>query len=222
VAPPQLTLVTEESFPSVMMERGQMAGYAIDKIREAMRRAGITYRIDIEPWMRAYTVAQRVPNTCVFPTGRIPEREKLFTWVAPIAHTDWWLYGLAHRDYQVRTLEDARKLRIGGYVGDVRGEYLRGRGFQVDFAGTDSANLKKLMVGRIDLWVTSERFAQLRLREAGLEDEIAPVLLFNSIDLYLACHPGTAPALVARLAAAFSSIDRDGTSRAMEHKYDNR
>lgn len=219
-APPQLRITTEESLPAVMVEQGKFTGYAYEKLREAMRRSGITFSIELMPWMRSYTLAQQDPGTCVFPTTRTPDREKLFTWVAPVARTDWWLYGLANRDYRVHKLEDARQLRFGAYNGDVRGDYLKARGYQVDFASNDDANIRKLMLGRIDLWVASPRSAQVRLARESLQNEITPILMFNSVELYLACHPATPPALLRRLAAAFTAMERDGTSRAIEVRYD--
>ncbi|POZ63844.1 hypothetical protein [Chromobacterium alticapitis] len=48
------------------------------------RRAGIDYRIEMQPWARAYNLAQIDPRACLFSTTRTPGREKLFVWIGPL------------------------------------------------------------------------------------------------------------------------------------------
>jgi polar amino acid transport system substrate-binding protein len=218
-SPQTLHLTTESSYPSVYMEQGRVVGYATDKLREALRRAGIAYDIDLLPWPRAFANARGTASTCVYPTGRTPEREELFKWVGPVARTEWWLYGLARRDFAIATLADARGLRIGAYNGDVRADYLKQHGFAVDTVTNDDLNPRKLMLGRIDLWVTGPLVAQRKLRDLGLADEVTPVLMFNRVELYLACNPATPAGQLARLAAALEAIEKDGTARRIEHAY---
>jgi polar amino acid transport system substrate-binding protein len=214
-----LHFTTEVSVPSAYIKDGKIVGYATDKLREALKRAGVQADFELLPWTRSFAMARTAPDTCVYPTGRTPEREAMFHWIGPVAHTDWWLFGLATRDFKIRTLRDARGLRIGSYNGDVRGEFLKSRGFLVDMAQSDEVNPQKLMLHRIDLWVTGAIAAQRRLEESGLTDEVAPVLMFNSMELYLACNPRTPKAVLAQLQAAFDSMERDGTLQRIEQEY---
>lgn len=219
-APAQsLHITTESSAPSAFMQDGKLTGYATDKLREALRRAGLQADFELLPWVDAIGRARAQTDTCVYPTTRTPERERQFRWVGPIAHTDWWLYGVANRDYRVATLRDARALRIGAYTGDVRGEFLKSRGFLVDFAADDAVNPKRLVTNRIDLWVTSPMAAQAYLEQVGLTDEVQPILKFNSALLYLACHPKTPARALEKLDAALDAMERDGFSRRIEDAY---
>jgi polar amino acid transport system substrate-binding protein len=220
-ASPQLFITTEHSPPAIMQEGERVVGYSSDKIHEIMARTGVSYSIDVLPWKRAYISAVQRANGCVFATTRTPEREPLFKWVGPTDEGAWVLLGRADRNYQLSTLEDARGLRIGTYNGDVRDDYLRARGFIVDSAPNDMLNPQKLLMNRIDLWATGARPGGGLLEQNGWGGKIVPVLLFNRIKVYLACNRAVPDTLIDRMNAALETMNRDGTSRRIERKYDN-
>ncbi|MFC0254650.1 substrate-binding periplasmic protein [Massilia consociata] len=220
-AKPRLYLTTELSAPSSMLDGGRVAGIATDKVREAMQRAGVDYTIAILPWKRAYNAALQRRDACVYSTTRTPEREALFKWVGPTDIAQWVLMGRADRRLQLRSLEDARGLRIGTYNGDARDAYLRTRGFTVDATSNDLANPEKLLLGRIDLWAASMRSGSTVLARLGYDKQVVPLLVFNETGVYLACNRGVPDEVVARLNAAFDGIARDGTGRRIERGYEN-
>lgn len=221
-ATPGLILTAEMTYPAVMEEKGRVTGHAAEKVHEIMRRSGIGYSMRIMPWKRAYVLALTQPQTCVFMTTRTAEREALFKWIGPISQADWVLYGRADRSYAIRTVEDARGLRIGAYNGDVRGEYLAARGYVVDFVQNDESNPKKLMLDRIDLWVNSTRSSRPLLAQLGLAGKIVPVVTFHQAKLYLACHLSVSEEVAGRLGQALKSMEADGTYKAIEHRFDDR
>jgi polar amino acid transport system substrate-binding protein len=217
---PRLRLMTESSPPVSMVEGGQVIGSATEKVLEIMARTGTAYSIDLLPWRRAYTFAQQGPNACLFSTTRTPEREKLFKWVGPTDEAEWVLLGRADRRYNLRTLEDARKLRIGTYNGDVRDEYLRARGFRVDPAPNDSINPRKLLLDRIDVWAAGLRRGTNFLASSGWGQKIVPVLSFKHVHVYLACNPAVPTALIDKMNAALDAMQRDGTVKRIDRKYE--
>jgi polar amino acid transport system substrate-binding protein len=219
---PHLMITTETSAPSSMLADGRVVGMATDKIRMVLDRAGVTYEITLLPWKRAYTAALRQPDTCVYSTNRTPEREALFKWIGPTDAAQWVLMGRADRNWRIASLEDARGLRIGTYNGDARDDYLRGRGFTTDAAPGDMLNPPKLLQGRIDLWAASGRSGTDVLARNGWDKLIVPVFVFNRVEVYLACNPSVPDALVKRLNAEFETIERDGSSRAIERRYARR
>jgi polar amino acid transport system substrate-binding protein len=218
---PRLYITTETSAPSSMLEGTRVVGIATDKVREAMQRAGVDYSIELLPWKRAYVSAQQRPDACVYSTSRTPEREALFKWVGPTDIGHWVMLGRADSKLTLRSLEDARGLRIGTYNGDARDAYLRARGFQVDAANDDLANAGKLLLDRIDLWAASLRGGSTILSRYGYDKKIVQMLVFNRVEFYLACNPAVPDTVVARLNAAFASIARDGTARRIERSYEN-
>lgn len=219
-AQPSLYIATESSPPSSMLEGRTVTGSSTEKVREIMTRSGLAYRIDLLPWKRAYTSALRRSNGCVYSTTRTPEREKLFHWIGPLDEAEWVLLARADRHYRFTSLEDARGLRIGTYNGDAREEYLRARGFKVDSAHNDLINPRKLLLNRIDLWAASLRRGSLVLEQNGWSASIEPVLTFRKVQVYLACNKGVPETLVIRMQGALDTMERDGSARRIERKYE--
>ena len=149
----KLQLVTEYSPPDMMRDGEKIVGIFPEILRLALASAGIDHSMEILAWRRAYSLALRNPDTCVFSTARTPERDPLFKWIGPVREVDWTFFAVAG-SHKPATLEDARPLRIGSYNGDVRALYLEKLGFKVDSTQDDFTNPKKLLAGRIDLWVT--------------------------------------------------------------------
>jgi polar amino acid transport system substrate-binding protein len=189
-AAPYLSITTESSPPSSMLENGRVVGIATDKIRVVMERAGVTHDIMLLPWKRAYAAALQQANGCVYSATRTPEREALFKWIGP---TD-----------------------------EAHDTYLRSRGHVVDTSPHDMLNPPKLLQGRIDLWAASWRAGSDVLVRNGWDKQIVPVFVFNRVAVYLACNRAVPDALVKRLNAGFETIERDGTARAIERRYERR
>lgn len=217
---PRLRLMTETSPPVSMIENGRVIGSGTEKVLEIMARTGTAYSVDLLPWRRAYAFAQQDPNACLFSTTRTPERENLFKWVGPTDEAEWVLLGRADRSYNLHTLEDARKLRIGTYNGDVRDEYLRARGFRVDPAPNDMTNPRKLLLDRIDVWAAGLRRGTTFQARSGWEQKIVPVLTFKRVGVYLACNLAVPTALVDKMNAAFDAMQHDGTVKRIDAKYE--
>lgn len=216
---PRLAITAEASPPSAMLVDGKVAGFAADKIRLMLERSGIDGEIEILPWKRAYQLALSQPQTCVFSTTRVPEREALFKWVGPTHENDWTLFGLASRNYKFGNIEEVRKLRIGAYNGDVRGEFLKEKGFIVDTVQDKLSNPRKLLLDRIDLWASSLRVGNATVAENGWRGKIVPVLTFRRTEFYLACNKAVPDALVDRLNATLQAMNKEGVSSAIERKY---
>jgi polar amino acid transport system substrate-binding protein len=219
-APLRLHLMTENSPPGSMREGNAIVGSGPEKIREIMARTGTAYTLELLPWRRGFVLAQQEPAGCLFSTTRTPDRENLFKWVGPTDDAEWMLLGRADRTYRMRTLEDARELRIGTYNGDARDEYLRARGFNVDPAPSDLMNPRKLLMDRIDVWAIASKRGTTPLKLSGFEHKIVPVLTFNRVQLYLACNPAVPTALIAKMNAALEAMTRDGTMKRIDRKYE--
>lgn len=216
--PAQLYIVTEHSPPASMVEEGRVTGFAAEKVQALLARVEVPYTMEVLPWKRAYDAALKRPDTCVFSTTRTPERERLFKWVGPTDEADWVLMGRADRPPVLRTLDDARHYRIGTYLGDARDEYLRTRGFRVDPAPADMMNPRKLLAHRIDLWASIMRPGQT-FEQYEWAGKIVPVLSFNKVQVYLACHASMPDVLIERMNAALGDMQRDGSLRRIDRKY---
>lgn len=214
-----LLLLTEHAPPASMLEGGVVTGRETEKIRALMARTHLTYRLDLLPWKRAYQYALSQPRACVYSTSRTPEREALFKWVGPTDQAEWVFYGRLDHTFPLRTLDDARTLRIGTYNGDARDAYLRSRGFQVEAVNNDLDNPQKLLLNRIDLWAVGMRQGSPGPDQGSWAGRIGPLLVFNKVQVYLACNPAVPDALIERLNSALAELRRDGTLAGIERKY---
>jgi polar amino acid transport system substrate-binding protein len=217
-----LHITTEHSPPSSMRGAdGVMIGRATDKIREMMLRTGTDYRIEQLPWKRAYMMAQTRQQTCVYSTTRTPEREAQFKWVGPTDQAEWQFWGRTDHAFPLNSIDDARKLRIGTYLGDARDDYLRSRGFLVDAVSNDLVNPQKLLLNRIDLWAVAVRNGGSGPGPYDWSDKVVPLMVFHRVKVYLACHPSVPDQLIDRLNAAVAEMQRDGTLTRLDRKYEH-
>ena len=216
-----LTLTTEEYPPFNMLDETtkQPTGITVDKVVELMRRAQEPFTITSYPWPRAYQMALQTEDTCVFSTSRTPERETLFTWIGPLAKSDWAIFARADDVRKPKTLEDVRPFTIGGYTNAATGEYLKLHGYKVDLAINDALNLQKLLRNRIDFWATGELLGKYLIGKAGLTGQIVPLFKFELSELYMACNRAMNPQRAEKFNRILKEMDRDGSSAAIERKY---
>lgn len=204
---PRLYIGTDNAPPFVTPDHGRIATIATEKVRRILERTGIDYEIENLPFKRALLLAQTRADVCIYSLTRIPERETMFKWVGPTQTSDWTLFGRAGRHYGLKTLEDARKYRIGAYFGDVRGDSLETQGFAVSKVSERLSNPRKLLVDRIDLWASSLQMGGSILAANGWDKQIVPVLTFKRTELYLGCNPSVPDELIAKMNAALRAIE---------------
>ncbi|HUL91938.1 MAG TPA: transporter substrate-binding domain-containing protein [Burkholderiales bacterium] len=219
-----LTLVTEENPPFNYTEQGKVVGMSTEIVVELGKLSGVSLQIQSMPWEQAYLAAQRDKETCIYSTVRLENRERLFTWIGPIATNQWVLIGKS--DFAgVKTVEDARKFRVGVVARDAKIEFLMSKGVtDLREVSEDRLNPPRLVLGRddpnrIDLWATSAYGARQTAARAKVKD-LKMVLNLTKIPLYLACGRNTSPETVRALGQAFDRASKDGTLKRITGKYD--
>jgi len=214
-----LILTTEEAPPFNYSTDGgkTVIGSATEAIHEMFKRVKMGYTIAMYPWIRAIDMARTNKDTCVFSTTRTEEREKRFSWVGPVAQSDWVFFAKADSTIKLNTLDDARKFKIGGYRDDALALYLKGLKFAIDEAYYDEQNVKKLEGGRIDLWATGSQNGPFFAGKTNTK--IKPLLSFKKTELYLACNLSVAAETIAKLNATLQAMAKDGTTAAINKKY---
>lgn len=216
---PTLHILTEQYPPYNMLDaRGQVSGMSTEVVQEMFRRTQLPYRIELQPWIRAFNNAVLENNTCVYSTTRTDNREHQFKWVGPLVANTWVLYGGPNSPKGILSLEDARRYTIGGYSGDAESQYLIGLGFNVELTPSDELNMRKLLANRIDFWATSkQRGTYLLARQKT--GAIRLQLTFNNVFLYLACNPGVSDSTIRRLNDALTAMQHDGFSDTLHKRY---
>jgi polar amino acid transport system substrate-binding protein len=219
-----LTLVTEENPPFNYTEQGKVVGMSTEIVAELGKRSGIPLQIQSMPWEQAYLAAQRDKETCIYSTARLENRERLFSWIGPIATNQWVLIGKSDFAGGVRVVEDARKYRVGVVAKDAKIEFLMSKGVtDLREVSEDGLNPPRLVLNRddpdrIDLWATSAYGARQTAARAKVKD-IKLVLNLSKMPLYLACGRNTSPQTVQALSRAFERARKDGTLKRIAERY---
>ena len=210
----ELTIITEEFPPLNYTENGKLTGAMTDVVREITRRLGIANDIQVMPWARGYKRLLTEPNTVLFTTARTEARESLFHWVGPLHSARIELYARKSDQRQIDSIEAAMQVgAIATYKDDVREQILKSLGFtNLDSSNSPLSDIRKLMSGRVDLWIFDNVGAQQVAREAGIDpQEIKAVLTLQQQISYIAISKPTSPAIVQQWQATLDEMKADGT-----------
>lgn len=204
----KFVLYTEE-LPPYSFKSGDRRGAAIDIASTLFERAGLDYEVKITPWKRAYVTVENTANTCLFPAQRNQEREASFQWVSPLYISQTAFYGMKGDGLEIRTLNDAKGLKIGSYNGSAAAEYLEGFGYDVKTVAHDKQNIMKLSRNRVDLWAsdTLSVIHQSKVQNQELDQKL---VYFTTLRA-LACSLDIPRATVDKLQMVLNSMYGDGT-----------
>ena len=223
----ELVLLTDENPPFSYTEDGKLAGSAADVVREMATRAGVPTKLEVIAESKALVRAQADRDTCFFATPRLENRERLFTWIGPIATNLWAVFGRGDFTPSIRTLKDLAPYRIGTVSRDPKGDFLRENGVpDVRTFSYNAQNPQRLFLARdnpnrIDLWIT-DLYAGRVIAKAAKVTDIKLVFVAAEEPLFLACSPRTDSNQVKALAAALEALKTDGTFKRITAEYEKR
>lgn len=217
-----LNITTEYNPPFNYHDGHRVSGISTEILLEMGKRAGVPIQVQLLPWARAYQSALSLPNTCVYSTVRLPEREALFKWIGPLSTNKWALFARSDFDRTISTLDDAREYRIGGVTMDAKAGYLKSLGFtHIDLVDDDNLNRAKLLAGRIDLWISGLYKTNESASPVGRK-AIKPVFIVREVEYFLACHPKTSDEPLKALTQALHLLQKEGFVKAVLERYANR
>jgi polar amino acid transport system substrate-binding protein len=218
-----LTLYLGDNPPFNSFVNGQPEGMAVEVMTEMLKRTQLSAEYKDFPWVRALSTVQFKPNQCAYAVGRIPEREARFQWIGPIASVKGTLFGLRERHLQIKSLDDAKKLRVGDVRQGANAIFLESKGFVLDYANTEDQNLRKLLAGHIDLYLGTSFSAREIVQRLQIDPQlIQAVYVFNQVDLYLACNLQTPASVIDKLNSTLDSMRSDKTLQRINTRYEAR
>ncbi len=218
----QLTIYCEDDPPFQIINNGQISGLTGEIVQEIQHRLKNKDKIEVVPWARGYKALETQPNTVLFSVSRTKERNELFQWVGPINEISYGLYAKSNSKIVINNLDDAKKLKtIGVYINDIRDQYLTQQGFtNLDRVNDNTINIKKLMLGRIDVYADSDDGLESNAKSAGYNSKDLKLLyVFMKTQLYIAMSKNTDPAIVKQWNKALNDMKSDGTFKKIFHKY---
>ncbi|MBR7799254.1 substrate-binding periplasmic protein [Undibacterium fentianense] len=216
-----IQVTTEYLFPLNIVDKEGEAiyGQSADKVHELFKRSRLPYQMNMMSWNRAFELARKNPDTCVFSTARIKERESWFQWVGPIASGHWAVFGSPEKLGKVTRLEDIQHATIGTEIGNVSVPYLSERGFHMITSSESETTFKNVAVGRIDYATAGDIHGKKIIAEHHLEDKVIWLFNYQTSDYYLACNPKMNSNTIALLNAKLREMKQDGSYKNIDAKY---
>ncbi|MDG0816681.1 substrate-binding periplasmic protein [Bdellovibrio svalbardensis] len=213
----KINFYTEKGTGAYLDEKNHLTGYAVEVVREMIRRAATKDEIELVPWARGYETVLTKPNTAIFSMIRNKEREHLFKWVGPLNPTKFVFIARKDSHYKFKSVDDAKTVRkIGCYQGDAREKLLIEKGFSnlecIAKEVPNQNNLKKLKFTRIDLWITSRDDLLDTCKELKFDpNEFEEVLLLEVVYTNIGFHISTSDSVIKKWQSTLDQMKRDGT-----------
>lgn len=196
-------------------------GYGMvgDVALAAIARAGYLSHIHVTPWPRAQQRVSRGHNQLIIPLSRTPEREDLYTWIAPIAPLERAFFSL---DTPVANFAEARQRykRIAVGLGTAQMEVLKTEGFadeQIVSIKLGENPARMLELGRVDAWFTGVPEGLYLWPKSNNRLQMSPVMTRS--DMYLACSKRCDAKLLEDLRSAVEALRAEGTIQRMLETY---
>ena len=212
-----LTLLTEEYPPYNFSRNGVITGTSVEQAELMMEALGLRYRLEILPWARALSQTEQQPQTCLFTTGHDEERDKRFKWVEPLLVDQMVMVRKAGSGVNPANIDEAKRFTVGTQRKDFSASYLRDNNFpKIDLAADLETTEKKLLSGRIDLMVTSEKtFEAMRDRGSAVESALA----LEGQRYGFACNLALPDELIARMQGELDRLIANGTQDRILTRY---
>ncbi|MBN2428140.1 MAG: ABC transporter substrate-binding protein [Deltaproteobacteria bacterium] len=206
-----------------MNEKGELAGFSIEVVREIQRRINNSDPIKIVPESRALKIASQKSNVVLFSFSRTPEREEKFHWITLLLRKPWVLYAKKGANIQIENLEDAKKFKSIGVVnGDIRALHLQRMGFtNLHGVSTHEQNVRKLRRNRIEAIFYEPQGMASACRKLGIPmSEFEVVYKTEPSEGYIMMSKvGTKPAAVKKWRDTAFQLKEDGTFHRIAEKW---
>lgn len=210
-------IVTENYPPFNYKEDGDVKGIATERVRQIMDKSGLSYRILLLPWTRAFAMAtsQNTDNVLIYSLTRTPEREAQFEWLAKISPADSYLYALPEVAESAKGSLPVDQARATCVFDDAACDVLRGLGFKgknlIEVADNESASeIRMVYAERAEFFVANPIYLPYRLKQLKIpEDTFKAVRLVRSGEgYYLAGPRHLRPDIAEKVRQALSSLQQ--------------
>ena len=224
----KLVLAAADTRPTAFLVDGKPAGYLADLVTEAFRRAGHSVEIRLMPWARCLTDARTGAVDGVFSSFKLPEREEFLAFPKEVLSTQVIAF-FARRDSPLSFDGDfgvIRDVRIGLISGTSYGKKFDaavkdGTLQKVELTNSIESNLKKLVLGHVDLIPSYRHVALDAAKQLDLLSQIKEVSPpIEAVPNYLAfTRVRDLSKLSEDFDAALAAMKQDGTYDRIVERY---
>ena len=214
----EITVYTYQHVPFAEQTDTKHQGMIVDIIDELFSRADIDYKIIFNPLKRGLTMTERSKNVCVLPIVRTQQIESEYQWIGPVLISRYGLFSATNSTIPLVTLQDAKSLSIGTYLGSGISEYLASFHYQVQLTNDDGLNMKKLERGRIDLWAAELISAKALMDQSKVQLGKSELIFHTSLRA-MACNKLIDDAKHQALISALNEMYQDGFMTKINREY---
>lgn len=172
-----IKILAGELPPYSYTENGKNKGINLEPFIIAARNRNIPLEIEFLPWKRAQKIMENQPGVFLITLARIPYREKLYRWVAPLSQINLGFMSFkklnSEIDYthmppssQGQNIPSDSRVCVHTQTPMLR--WIRDSIYSnYTEASTEDICLKFLQTGRADYWFTDEKLARHLVEESG-------------------------------------------------------
>jgi len=207
----QLTIMTEDYPPFNYQKNGQLVGFSVELLEQAMAYGARQHNLDIKilPWPRAYQILLHNPQSMLFSMTRTRERESQFKWVGPISMTRVVLLAKKDNNIKIHSTSELTQFQIGAIRNDIGDQSLRNisDNLRLTYPYSVSALLKMLDNNRIQLLAYEQNVLNWYLDQDNYDsNEFEPVFVLEDSELYYAFNKEVSDTLVERFQQAIDRV----------------
>jgi polar amino acid transport system substrate-binding protein len=209
-----LRIITEIYPPYNFVDKNNnVTGQSTEIVQAILEKTGTRANIEVMPLSQGLAIAEKGPGVVIYSLNRTPLRENLFKWVGPIGYYEQAFYAKKGTTITINELEDAKKVdKIGVYKGDAGAQFLASQGFtNLDESLTDAEALKKLMDGKVQLWLGNKDGLAITAAQAGVNPDdlvMMPTVVIQA-DLYIAFSKDVPDSTVTAWQSALDALKQE-------------
>lgn len=167
-------IVADSWPPYVYEESGVITGFDYEVSRAVLSKLGFSVELRLIPWARCLWMVSNGEADAILDASVTPERRQ--TMLFPdekISDSSSVLFYLKGRTYRYSGLGDLKGLRIGTIRGYMYSREIDEADWFVKEPVADiEQNIRKLLGGRIDLFISNRYVGEYSIRKAGAADRI--------------------------------------------------
>ncbi|WP_160295530.1 substrate-binding periplasmic protein [Paramagnetospirillum magnetotacticum] len=220
VSVPAVTIGAYDYPPFGFAENSQQTGYSLDILKEAVRRAGLSFSIEDFPVVRATELLHGTPNFIIAGT-LTPEAVVRYG----SSHWPFCFETASHAllvkaDSPYNRLEDIpRSASIGAFLGYTLKKHFTELGYDLQLASENWQVAEMLVRGRVEAWATFESSAYYLMEAKNIPLNSVRSIPIKQFPFCAIASRGTNPEVLTRLRAAYLSMEADGTRKAIRSRY---
>ncbi|MDC7217923.1 MAG: transporter substrate-binding domain-containing protein [Spirochaetales bacterium] len=223
-----ITFATQDFYPFSYQESGEIKGPGADIVREVCNEIGVDYTIELFPWRRAISMANKGQVQALFMVGKNRERDQDFDFSPPLIATEYGFFECTDRPIKYEGVSSLNNMTIGTY-GPSNTSYNLEKlvicpdsNINIDITPDDLTQFKKLARGRIDAVYSNRDVGMAAIKRLKLKN-IAYAGTEKKLNYYIAFSTNNTPSvLIRKFNLSLSLMKQSGRLQQILLKYNLR